>query len=214
VGIYNPLGQNIPKSKPSNVKRNKTMIIIKRYPNRKLYNTSAKKYVTLEGIAQLILEGEEIQILDHSSGEDMTAVTLTQIIFEQEKKESGFVPRSVLTGLIQSGGQTLGSLRRTLASPLNLRLHVDMEIERRIKSLTSSGEFTEEESQELRQKLVTTNPQEHETAVPTEEELELLLTNRGIPTGDDIQELNERLDELVTKLDEIDLHPDGGNEAV
>ncbi len=190
------------------------MIIIKRYPNRKLYNTSAKKYVTLEGIAQLILEGEEIQILDHSSGEDITAVTLTQIIFEQEKKESGFVPRSVLTGLIQSGGQTLGSLRRTLASPLNLRLHVDMEIERRIKSLTSSGEFTEEESQELRQKLVTTNPQEHETAVPTEEELELLLTNRGIPTGDDIQELNERLDELVTKLDEIDLHPDGGNEAV
>ena len=189
------------------------MIIIKRYPNRKLYNTSIKKYVTLDGIAQLILEGEEIQILDHSSGEDLTAVTLTQIIFEQEKKEAGFVPRSVLTGLIQSGGQTLGSLRRTLASPLNLRVHVDMEIERRLKILTDSGELTEEEGREMRRKLMTTNPDEHETALPSEEELEQLLTKRGVPTGDDIQELNERLDELVAKLNEIDHQPDGGNQA-
>ncbi|HUS93763.1 MAG TPA: polyhydroxyalkanoate synthesis regulator DNA-binding domain-containing protein [Patescibacteria group bacterium] len=190
------------------------MIIIKRYPNRKLYNTTVKKYVTLDGIAQLILEGEEIQILDHSSGEDLTAVTLTQIIFEQEKKESGFIPRSVLTGLIQSGGQTLGSLRRTLASPLNLRLHVDMEIERRLKSLTSSGELTEKESQDLRQKLMTTNPRDHEAALPTEAKLEQLLADRGIPTEDDIKELNERLDELVAKLDEIDLNLDRDNRAV
>ena len=63
------------------------MIVIKRYPNRKLYNTEAKQYVTLDGIAQLIREREEIQILDHATGEDLTAVTLTQIIVEQEKKE-------------------------------------------------------------------------------------------------------------------------------
>jgi hypothetical protein len=60
---------------------------------------------------------------------------------------------------------------------------------------------------------MTTKPEEHETILPTEEELELLLSNRGIPTGDDIQELNLRLDELVVKLDEIDLHSDGGNQA-
>ena len=65
-------------------------------------------YVTLDGVAHLIRDGEEIQIVDHASGEDLTAVTLTQIIFEQEKKEGGFLPRSLLTGLIQSGGQTLG----------------------------------------------------------------------------------------------------------
>jgi len=187
------------------------MIIIKRYPNRKLYNTNEKKYVTLDGIARLILEGEEVQILDHTSGEDLTAVTLTQIIFEQEKKEGGFVPRSVLTGLIQSGGQTLGSLRRTLASPLNLRLHVDMEIERRLKTLSSTGELTEEESLELRQKLVSATPHEQEAALPTEEELEHLLSARGVPTGDDIQELNDRLDELVAKLDDMNLDPDGGD---
>ncbi len=179
------------------------MIIIKRYPNRKLYNTNAKKYVTLEGVAQLIREGEEIQILDHGSGEDLTAVTLTQIIFEQEKKESGFLPRSVLTGLVQSGGQTLGVLRRTLASPLNLRMHVDIEIERRLDFLIETGELSEEEGQQLREKLLSFSSQAKEPAVPTEEELEHFLSQRGIPTRDDLQQLSNRLDELVAKLDEV-----------
>ena len=104
------------------------MMIVKRYPNRKLYNTESKQYITLEGIAELIRAGDEVQILDHVTGEDLTAVTLTQIIFEQEKKQSGFLPRSVLTGLVQAGGETLGSLRRTLASPLDLFHQVDQEI--------------------------------------------------------------------------------------
>ena len=88
------------------------MLIIKRYPNRKLYDTEAKKYITLDGISDLIRDGQEIQVLDHASGEDLTAVILTQIIFEQEKKNSGFLPRSVLRGLVQAGGDTIGSLRR------------------------------------------------------------------------------------------------------
>ena len=67
------------------------MPIIKRYPNRKLYDTEAKKYITLDGIAELIRQGEEVVVIDHTTNEDLTAVTLTQIIFEQEKKSSGFL---------------------------------------------------------------------------------------------------------------------------
>lgn len=182
-----------------------TMIIVKRYPNRKLYNTSAKQYITLEGVAHLIREGEEVQILDHATGEDLTALTLTQIIFEQEKKEGGFLPRSVLTGLVQSGGQTLSTLRRTLASPLNLRLHVDMEIERRLSSLVASGQLTEEESSMMKEKLLSTSTSTQDTPIPSEEELEQLLINRGVPTRDDLQELSNRLDDLFAKLDKTDV---------
>ncbi len=181
------------------------MIIVKRYPNRKLYNTSAKKYITLEGVAQLIREGEEVQILDHATGEDLTAVTLTQIVFEQEKKEGGFVPRSVLTGLVQSGGQTLSTLRRTLASPLKLSLHVDLEIERRLETLVAMGKLTEEESAQTREKLLSVSPQSQETALPSEDEIVQFLNRRGIPTRDDLQELSIRLDELVGKLDDVDI---------
>ena len=61
------------------------MPIIKRYPNRKLYDTAAKQYVSLDGIAAMIRRGDEVQVVDHATGEDLTTLTLTQIIVEQEK---------------------------------------------------------------------------------------------------------------------------------
>jgi polyhydroxyalkanoate synthesis repressor PhaR len=187
------------------------MIIIKRYPNRKLYNTEAKQYVTLDGIAELIREGEEIQILDHATGDDLTAVTLTQIIFEQEKKQAGFLPRSVLTGLVQSGGQTLSSLRRTLASPLDLFHQVDQEIGRRIELLVDQGEMSQEEGQEIKDKLLQVGRRpEGASVVPSEAELERVLSRRGIPSRDELEQLNARLDELVDKIDQLGQEDEAG----
>ena len=179
------------------------MIVVKRYPNRKLYNTEAKRYVTLEGIADLIREGEEIQILDHNNGEDLTAVTLSQIIYEQEKKEGGFLPRPLLAGLIQSGGQTLGSLRRSLASSLELFRHVDQEINRRLEVLVEAGELGEEEAGELREMLATAGGHEATVELPSEDELADYLSKQDIPSREDILRLNQQLDELVDKLEDI-----------
>lgn len=80
--------------------------IIKRYSNRKLYDTDRSRYVTLEEIARMIKEGEEVQIIDNKSGRDLTAVTLTQIIYEEEKEKSR-MPLSMLRNLIQASGETL-----------------------------------------------------------------------------------------------------------
>ncbi len=117
------------------------MPIIKRYPNRKLYNTETKQYITLEEISILIREGAEVRVVDHASGEDLTAVTLTQIIFELEKKQSGFLPRSILSGLIQAGGERIGAIQRTLASSLGLSHLVDEEIRRRLQTLAEEGQL-------------------------------------------------------------------------
>lgn len=182
------------------------MILIKRYPNRKLYNTEAKKYVTLEGIAELIRQGQEIQITDHQTGEDLTAVTLTQIIFEQEKKEGGFLPRPVLTSLIQSGGHTLTELKRTLASQMGLFQHVNSEIERRIHTLIREGDLDRAEGEQLRAKLISADQAPRESALPTDEEIEQLLGERDVPSQEDLKNLNEKLDELVAKLEKIELN--------
>lgn len=184
------------------------MIVIKRYPNRKLYNTEAKKYVTLDGIAELIRKGEEIQITDHQTGEDLTAVTLTQIIFEQEKKEGGFLPRAVLTGLIQSGGHTLTELKRTLASQSGLFQQVNSEIERRIQTLISDGDLEREEGEQLQAKLISLDQPARQTEFPTDDEIEHILTRRGVPSQADLQSLNEKLDELVAKLDDMEVNRD------
>lgn len=184
------------------------MIIVKRYPNRKLYNTDAKRYVTLDQLAEMIHSGDEVQILDHHTGEDLTAVTLTQIIFEQEKKQGGYLPRSVLTGLIQSGGQTLANLRKSLASPLDLFHHVDLEIERRINSLIEQGKISAEEGEQLSDLLNSEAPHGSEPSTLSDAHLERILTARGVPTQEDLQQLNENLDELVVKLDQLSKKPE------
>lgn len=62
------------------------MRTIRRYSNRKLYDTVDSHYVTLEQIAALIRQGEEIQVIVHGTSADITAATMAQIIFEEEKK--------------------------------------------------------------------------------------------------------------------------------
>ena len=179
-------------------------VIIKRYPNRKLYDTDAKRYITLDGIAELIREGQEVQVIDHTTEEDLTAVTLTQIIFEQEKKSGGFLPKSVLTGLVQAGGDTVNTLRRTLSSPLGLLRQVDEEIEHRVDTLVKRGELAAEEGQTLRHKLLNSGQQaleESETAVETK--ISGMLSRSGIPTRDEYNRLVAQIDELTAKLNDL-----------
>jgi polyhydroxyalkanoate synthesis repressor PhaR len=179
------------------------MAVIKRYPNRKLYDTEAKQYITLKGIADLIRQGQEVQVVDHASGEDLTAVVLTQIIAEQEKKRNGFLPQAVLTGLIRSGGETLATLQRTLASSLELLYQADEEIEGRIQALISRGELAEEEGHRLREKLLA--PGRWPWSMPTlsDRDLAQRLRERGVPTRDDLQQIVAQLEALGEKLDRL-----------
>jgi polyhydroxyalkanoate synthesis repressor PhaR len=75
--------------------------IIKRYSNRKLYDTKDSRYVTLLQIAEMVRTGEEVQIIDNNSKEDLTDVTLAQIIYEEQKANTKNVPLQTLRGLIQ-----------------------------------------------------------------------------------------------------------------
>jgi polyhydroxyalkanoate synthesis repressor PhaR len=83
--------------------------VVKRYANRKLYDTQRSRYVTLDQIAEMIRAGEDVKIVDNNSKEDLTAITLTQIIFEEEKKQS-FLPLSALRNIIQSGASNMSQI--------------------------------------------------------------------------------------------------------
>jgi polyhydroxyalkanoate synthesis repressor PhaR len=179
------------------------MPVVKRYPNRKLYDTEAKQYITLEGIATLIRQGKEIRVVDHATGEDLTAVTLSQVILEQERRQDGFLPQTVLTGLIRAGGERLSTLRRALASPLELAHHVDEEIERRLQTLINRGELAAEEGRRLRDQLLWQADQPSEPTLPSDEALEQYLEDRGVPTHADLQVVFEQLEVLATKLSQI-----------
>jgi polyhydroxyalkanoate synthesis repressor PhaR len=180
------------------------MVIIKRYPNRKLYNTEAKQYITLEGIADLIRSGSEIQVIDHASGEDLTALTLTQIILEQEKKQGGVMTNSFLTGLIRTGGDRLSQLQRSLPSPMQFWKQIDEEITKRVHALVQQGELTKEEGRSLAEKLARQGMRRlGDRGTVTETDLENYIRERQVPTSEDIQRLNDQIEELSRKIDEL-----------
>lgn len=84
--------------------------VVKRYSNRKLYDTQKSRYVTLDQIAELIRAGQDVKIIDNTTKEDLTSVTLAQIIFEQEKKQNSFLSLPAMKNIIQTGGESLSEL--------------------------------------------------------------------------------------------------------
>lgn len=85
-------------------------ITIKKYANRRLYNTSTSKYVTLDDLALMVKSGDEFVVVDAKSGDDITRPVLTQIIFEEEAKGENLLPVSFLRQLIQFYGDSLQSM--------------------------------------------------------------------------------------------------------
>jgi polyhydroxyalkanoate synthesis repressor PhaR len=85
-------------------------VVIKKYANRRLYNTASSTYVTLEDLANMVKQGTEFTVYDAKTGEDITRSVLTQIIFEEENKGHNLLPIKFLRQLIQFYGDQMQAL--------------------------------------------------------------------------------------------------------
>lgn len=84
--------------------------VVKRYANRKLYDTTTSRYVALDDIAGLIRSGEEVEVTDNETGADLTAVTLAQIILEEERRHKDLRSLAVLRELVRYGGDAISNV--------------------------------------------------------------------------------------------------------
>jgi polyhydroxyalkanoate synthesis repressor PhaR len=183
--------------------------VIKRYTNRKLYDTVESRYVTLDEIAEMIKQGVEVKIVDNRSKEDLTSVTLAQIIFEEEKKKNR-MPLIVLREIIRHPGESISDF-------------FQKEVHPRVQSL-------KEEAEQRIDKLLRRDPsKEGEPLGPDEgsspdlikasqralEEWQRRIDERvkqvvesvveGLPAaGRDMQALIQRLETLERKLEELE----------
>jgi polyhydroxyalkanoate synthesis repressor PhaR len=82
-------------------------VVIKKYANRRLYNTQTSSYVTLDHLAAMVKDGTEFEVQDARTGEDITRSVLTQIIFEEEAKGQSLLPIKFLRQLIRFYGDSL-----------------------------------------------------------------------------------------------------------
>lgn len=123
---------------------------IKRYDNRKLYDTESSEYVSLSDIAQLVRSGETVEVIDNATGEDRTAQTLTQIILEEGKNGHDLLPSELLHTLLRRSGEMvdtgIGQIRSTVDELMESSLG-------RLKTLVQSQRA--QELDELRSELRT-----------------------------------------------------------
>lgn len=120
--------------------------IIKKYQNRKLYDTQDSCYVTLDGIAKMIKNGEEISVIDNTTKNDVTALILTQVLYEQEKNNKSVVPLSVLKNIIQSGSNSMYEfMNKYVLNSIDTAARAKEEAQRHVEKLVQSGELTSNE---------------------------------------------------------------------
>jgi polyhydroxyalkanoate synthesis repressor PhaR len=186
--------------------------VIKRYTNRKLYDTVESRYVTLDEIAQMIKGGAEVKIIDNRSKEDLTSVTLAQIIFEEEKKRSQ-MPLGVLREIIRHGGEAVaGFYQEKVGSRLTASLDevktktetIRENIEQRVRGVTQLLRREGEENKSaVKDVLSAGQTAVEELRAKVEENVKQALESLGSSTvAADIERLRGKIDALEKKIDE------------
>jgi polyhydroxyalkanoate synthesis repressor PhaR len=182
------------------------MPLIKRYANRKLYDTESKRYITLDGIAEMIRQQQDVKVIDHETGEDITALTQAQIIFEQERKLRSGIPRTVFTNIIQTSSDTLSQVWHALIPPDELKKAVDAEVEKRVQLLIQGGKVTDDEGLRMLDLLLTPAEPEPEAAKPERtaplSSLEKLIKQRA-PTQEQLEQLTKQVEGLTAEVERL-----------
>jgi polyhydroxyalkanoate synthesis repressor PhaR len=177
--------------------------VIKRYTNRKLYDTVESRYVTLDEIAQMVKAGTEVRILDNRTKEDLTSVTLAQIIFEEEKKTSKMSLRT-LKELIRHGGERAAQIVEDTQAELRGRVEaVRQAAEQRVQNLLKTGQQTGDRAREM---VAASQEALGQFQRRVDERVRAAVEGMG-SLGDSRRELNqlsERLAELERKLAELE----------
>jgi polyhydroxyalkanoate synthesis repressor PhaR len=177
--------------------------LVKRYSNRKLYDSSDKRQITLDGIAQLVRAGEDVKVVENEGGEDITTVILTEILLERERQSTGPFSKTILTGLVQAGTATFEQFRRTITGTGIVQL-AEQEVERVVNTWVEIGHMTEQEvlrsvQNVIQQRRKSRGDDEDEV----EERISAALKRANIPTRDEVQRLAAQIHSLTTQVGDL-----------
>jgi polyhydroxyalkanoate synthesis repressor PhaR len=183
--------------------------VIKKYANRKLYDSTAKRYLTLDDIARLVQQGEKVHVIDNNSRQDITNVVLSSIILESAKKEEAVLPDTMLIGLIQKRGEAvMETLKKSVVAGVEAAEIVQKEVEKRIKGAIEKGREQADsvaamaESIEFIAKDLITRIQKtvEETVAKN---VSNLLASMDIPSRREIEQLEKSVNQLSQQVERL-----------
>ena len=184
--------------------------IIKKYQNRKLYDTKDSCYITLEEIAKLIKKGDDVMVIDNRTKADVTSVILTQILVDQEKSAKSILPLSMLRDIIQRGkGSLFDFIQRYVLLGVDSEQDKGAEAERYIDRLVTRGELTKAEGKSLL-KEVLDSPERGKADLEEFIGEKVSSTLRQMTNLSEIEKsisaLTEKIDRIERKLGEVEHH--------
>jgi len=170
--------------------------VIKRYTNRKLYDTVESRYVTLEEIAEMVKAGAEVRIIDNRTKEDLTSVTLAQIIFEEEKKTSK-MSLGTLRDLIRHGGERAHQFVEDTQAELRDKVEGFRQVaEQRVQTLITKGQATGDKAKDL-----LSSSQEAMGQFQRRVDERVRAAVEGVVN---LPEMRKEMQQLVSRLDELE----------
>lgn len=180
-------------------------LLIKRYSNRKLYNTRESRYITLDELAELVKSGSNIRVVDNDSGEDLTGVTLSQILLENERKGRDALPRPLLVELIQKGDDLFDVVKRSISSGVDLIADAGGDLERTVRRLVSRGELDPDEGETLVRRLADwVREGQSEIEGQIDQRIQQLARRFDVPARDEVDRLRASIDRLADAVDRLE----------
>ncbi|OQY43175.1 MAG: hypothetical protein B6240_13105 [Desulfobacteraceae bacterium 4572_87] len=179
---------------------------IKRYSNRKLYNTKTKKYITLDKIAQLLKAGEEISVMDNDTGEDITAATVSQILARSKKGQTDHGASNVMIQLLRKGPGTLVDYGKKYISFWDRALTMaDEEIDRLVERLVKEKEITPSEGNRLKKDMVSrAEDMKKWISEKTDQRVNEALDLMNLASREQVSQLTEKIDTLTQKVEKLE----------
>jgi polyhydroxyalkanoate synthesis repressor PhaR len=174
---------------------NDDTVIIKKYANRRLYNTESSTYITLEHLAGMVRNKREFKVVDAKSGEDITHSVLTQIIMEEESRGTTMLPVNFLRQLIAMYGDSMQSMvPQYLEASLDAFQRNQSQIRDAMAGAFASGPFAEiaRRNMEFFQAAATGKTMRNQPEAPPAAE-----------TKSELSELKAQLAALQKKLDQL-----------
>ena len=176
---------------------------IKRYSNRKLYDTLESRYVTLDEIGEMVKQGVEVKVIDNRSKEDLTSVTLAQIIFEEEKKKNR-MPLSVLREIIRHPGDSISDFIHKEVSPrvTSIREGAESRLDKLLRRDDAAGEGISA-GDLIKASQKTLEDWQRKVDERIKQGVEGVIGS--LPAlGRDLQTLTEKLNELERKIEQLE----------
>ena len=179
---------------------------IKRYANRKLYDTKTKKYITLDKITKLLKAGEEVSVLDNKTGEDITAATVSQIFARAKKGQTDNGASNVMIQLLRKGPGTLVDYGKKYISLWDRALTMaDEEIDKLVERLVKEKEITPSEGSKLKKDMVNrAEDMKKWIAEKIDKRVNEALDLMNLASREKVSQLTGKIDTLTRKVQNLE----------